>query len=38
MNMLIAGKLPYRKLGKPVYQPTGKEKTSQVPPEWLKAT
>jgi len=28
------GTLPYRKLGKPVYQPTGKEKISQIPEEW----
>lgn len=28
------GTLPYRKLGKPVYQPTGKEKISQYPEEW----
>jgi DNA modification methylase len=31
----FSGSLPYRPLGKPVYQPTGKEKVSQVPPEWL---
>lgn len=29
------GTLPYRPLGKPVHQPTGKEKVSQVPKEWL---
>jgi adenine-specific DNA-methyltransferase len=29
-----AGRLPYRPLGKPVYQPTGREKVSQMPPEW----
>ena len=28
------GTLPYRPLGKPVYQPTGREKISQVPEEW----
>lgn len=28
------GTLPYRPLGKPVYQPTGKEKVSQIPKEW----
>lgn len=28
------GTLPYRTLGKPVYQPTGKEKISQIPDEW----
>jgi adenine-specific DNA-methyltransferase len=27
--------LPYRPLGKPVHQPTGREKVSQVPKEWL---
>jgi DNA modification methylase len=30
-----AGELPYRPLGKPVHQPTGREKVSQVPKEWL---
>jgi adenine-specific DNA-methyltransferase len=29
------GTLPYRPLGKAVYQPTGREKVSQVPKEWL---
>jgi adenine-specific DNA-methyltransferase len=29
------GTLPYRPLGKPVHQPTGREKVSQVPREWL---
>lgn len=28
------GNLPYRPLGKPVYQPTGREKVSQIPEEW----
>ncbi|MCS6959822.1 MAG: site-specific DNA-methyltransferase [Pseudanabaenaceae cyanobacterium SKYGB_i_bin29] len=28
------GTLCYRPLGKPVYQPTGKEKVSQIPEEW----
>lgn len=32
---LASGKLGYRPLGKPVHQPTGKEKVSQVPLEWL---
>ena len=32
---LAAGTLRYPPLGKPVYQPTGKEKVSQVPQEWL---
>lgn len=27
--------LPYRPLGRPVHQPTGREKVSQVPKEWL---
>jgi adenine-specific DNA-methyltransferase len=29
------GTLPYRPLGKPVHQPTGREKVSQIPKEWL---
>lgn len=29
------GNLPYRPIGKPVFQPTGREKVSQVPAEWL---
>jgi adenine-specific DNA-methyltransferase len=32
---LAAGTLRYRPLGKPVYQPTGREKVSQVPESWL---
>lgn len=32
-----AGGLPYRPLGKPVHKPTGREKVSQVPKEWLDA-
>lgn len=28
------GKLKIRPLGKPVFEPTGREKVSQVPPEW----
>lgn len=32
---LYNGTLPYRQLGRPVYRPTGKEKVSQVPAEWL---
>lgn len=35
MNLLLTGHLPYRPLGKPVYQPTGREKASQVPKAWL---
>ena len=34
MELLFSGKLPYRPLGKPVYQPTGREKVSQVPISW----
>jgi DNA modification methylase len=29
-----AGTLPYRPLGKPVHQPTGREKVSQIPDSW----
>lgn len=29
------GTLPYRPLGKPVHQPTGREKVSQIPKLWL---
>lgn len=32
---LYTGKLGYRPLGKPVHQPTGREKVSQIPLEWL---
>lgn len=32
------GVLPYRPLGKSVYQPTGKEKIAQIPKEWQSAT
>ena len=32
---LYSGKLRYRQLGKPVHQPTGREKVAQVPMEWL---
>jgi adenine-specific DNA-methyltransferase len=35
VHMLCDGTLPYRPLGKPVYQPTGREKVSQVPAEWF---
>ncbi|MDR0520299.1 MAG: site-specific DNA-methyltransferase [Planctomycetaceae bacterium] len=36
MNLLFSGHLPYRPLGKPVHQPTGREKVSQIPKTWLK--
>lgn len=32
------GTLSIRPLGKPVYKPTGREKVSQIPPEWDAAT
>ena len=32
---LYSGKLGYRPLGKPVHQPTGREKVSQIPIQWL---
>lgn len=35
INDFYNGTLPYRPLGKPVHQPTGREKVSQVPKEWL---
>lgn len=31
---LFSGRLPYRQLGKPVHQPTGREKVAQIPMEW----
>ncbi|HMF57498.1 MAG TPA: site-specific DNA-methyltransferase [Pyrinomonadaceae bacterium] len=31
---LYSGTLRYRQLGKPVYQPTGREKVAQIPIEW----
>ena len=34
ISEFYAGKLRYRQLGKPVYQPTGREKVSQIPIEW----
>lgn len=34
VNDFYNGKLPYRLLGTPVFQPTGREKVSQVPMEW----
>ena len=35
INDFYNGNLRYRPLGKPVHQPTGKEKVTQVPLEWL---
>jgi len=37
IEMLAAGTLPYRPLGKPVYVPTGKDSVSQIPKEWVEA-
>lgn len=34
VGQLYDGTLRYRKLGKPVFQPTGREKVSQIPLEW----
>jgi DNA modification methylase len=34
---LFSGSLRYRQLGKPVHQPTGREKVSQIPLEWKNA-
>lgn len=34
INDYFEGKLGYRKIGTPVFQPTGKEKVAQVPKEW----
>ena len=34
---LYSGELGYRLIGKPVHQPSGREKVSQVPIEWLTA-
>ncbi|MDR2704982.1 MAG: site-specific DNA-methyltransferase [Planctomycetaceae bacterium] len=36
MNLLFSGELPYRPLGKPVHQPTGREKVSKIPDVWFK--
>jgi adenine-specific DNA-methyltransferase len=35
MADLASGNLRYRPLGKPIHQPTGREKVSQVPASWL---
>lgn len=36
IDMLSSGKLPYRPLGKPVYQLSGRERSAQIPSEWKK--
>ncbi|MBI3099896.1 MAG: site-specific DNA-methyltransferase [Planctomycetes bacterium] len=37
IRLLGTDALPYRSMGRPVYQPTGREKVSQVPRLWLDA-
>ena len=37
INDFLAGNLKIRPLGKPVHQPTGREKVAQVPDEWKKS-
>ncbi len=34
MSLLFSGQLPYRPLGKPIHQPTGREKVSKIPNLW----
>lgn len=34
INAYQSGALAYRPLGKPIHQPTGREKVSQIPTEW----
>lgn len=34
-RQLYNGTLPYRTLGKPVHEPSGREKVSQIPMDWL---
>ncbi|MBI2339204.1 MAG: site-specific DNA-methyltransferase [Deltaproteobacteria bacterium] len=36
VQQLHDGTLPYRPLGKPVFQPTGREKVAQIPMEWMR--
>lgn len=38
LTSFFSGTLPLRSLGKPVHVPTGREKVSQIPPEWENAT
>ncbi len=38
INAFFDGTLRIRPMGKPVYQPTGRDKVSQIPPEWRQAT
>src|SRR6185369_9206801 len=37
LAQLYSGSLRYRELGKPVFQPSGREKISQIPKEWSTA-
>jgi len=37
MELLLSGALPYRPLGQPVHQPTGREKVAQIPREWVQS-
>ncbi|PWB70173.1 site-specific DNA-methyltransferase [candidate division GN15 bacterium] len=37
IHRLFEGSLRIRPIGKPVYQPTGREKVSQIPLEWMSA-
>jgi adenine-specific DNA-methyltransferase len=32
---LYSGVLPYRRLGKPIHQPSGREKVAQIPKKWV---
>lgn len=34
LNLLLSGSLPYRPLGKPVHQPSGREKVAKIPKAW----
>jgi len=35
IKSLLEGTLKTRPMGKPVYEPTGKEKITQIPLEWI---
>jgi len=36
IHQLWSDTLPYRPIGKPVWKPTGREKVSQIPMEWIR--
>jgi adenine-specific DNA-methyltransferase len=38
MELLYTGELPYRQLGKPIHKPTGREKVSKIPRQWMKGS